>query len=169
MTALDPQVREFLDKLATADLPTVDQMTPEQARVQMAVSARFLGAPPRVTRVEDRTIPGPGGDLRLRVVTPVHLGEGPAPVVVFSHGGGWVVGDLASHENLCRALANASGAIVASVGYRLAPEHPFPAAAEDAYAALSWFGEHAGEVGGDPARLAVCGDSAGGTSPPCRP
>lgn len=81
---------------------------------------------------------------------------------MFYHGGGWVVGDLASHESLCRALANAAGAIVASVGYRLAPEHPFPAAADDAFAAYSWFATHAGQVGGDPSRVAVCGDSAGG-------
>ncbi|WP_206108029.1 alpha/beta hydrolase [Paludisphaera soli] len=162
MTPLDPQVREFLGKLAASGLPTVDQMTPSQARTQMGVSTRFLGRLPRVGRVEDRTIPGPGGGLPIRVITPVNLDERPAPVVVYYHGGGWVVGDLASHEGVCRAMANASGAIVASVGYRLAPEHPYPAAADDAYAALSWFAKHAGEVGGDPTRLAVCGDSAGG-------
>jgi acetyl esterase len=162
LTPLDPQVREFLDKLAAAGLPTVDRMTPEQARTQMDVSTRFLGRLPRVARVEDRTILGPGGDLPLRVIAPVNREEGPTPVLVYYHGGGWVVGDLASHEGVCRALANASGAIVVSVGYRLAPEHRFPAAADDAYAALAWFAEYAGEVGGDPTRLAVCGDSAGG-------
>ena len=159
---LDPQARKFLDTLAAANLPTVDRMTPEQARVQMAVSTRFLGPMPRVSRVHDRKIPGPGGELTIRVVTPANPPEGLAPVVVYYHGGGWVLGDLASHEGVCRALANASGAVVASVGYRLAPEHRYPAAADDAYAALDWIGRNASELGGDPDRLAVCGDSAGG-------
>ena len=159
---LDPQARAFLDRLAAAALPPGERLTVAQARTQMEVSTRFLGRPPRVSRVEDRKIPGPDGDIPVRVVTPVEPGEGPLPVVVFCHGGGWVLGDLASHEGLCRALSNASGAIVASVGYRLAPEHPFPAAAEDAYAAFAWFAENAAGVGGDAARVAVCGDSAGG-------
>mgnify|MGYP001297355986 CR=1 FL=1 len=158
---LDPQAREFLNRLAAANLPTIDRQTVEQARTQMEVSTRFLGRSPRVERVEDLRIPGPGGELPIRLVVPVGA-ETPAPVVVFFHGGGWVVGDLSSHENLCRALANASGCLVASVGYRRAPEDPYPAAAEDAFAAFSWFAAHAGDVEGDPGRLAVCGDSAGG-------
>ncbi|MDG3002926.1 alpha/beta hydrolase [Paludisphaera mucosa] len=159
---VDPQARDFLDRLAAAGLPTIDQQSVAQARTQMDVSTRFLGRPPRVSRVEDRRISGPGGDIPLRVVIPAGVGDGPSPVVVYFHGGGWVVGDLASHEGLCRALANASGAVVVSVGYRLAPEHPFPAAVEDAYAAFAWFAAQAAEVGGDPTRVAVCGDSAGG-------
>ncbi len=159
---VDPQARDFLDRLNAASLPTVDKLTPAQARAQMEVSARFLGRPPRVSEVRDVKIDGPGGPIPIRVVRPIRPDEGPLPVVVYFHGGGWVVGDLASHEGLCRALANASGAIVASVGYRLAPEHPFPAAADDAFAAYSWFASRAGEVGGDPSRVAACGDSAGG-------
>lgn len=159
---MDPQARAFLDRLASAGLPTTDQLTVAQARAQMEVSTRFLGRPPRVARVEDRQIPGPAGEIPVRVVTPIDAGSGPLPLVVYYHGGGWVLGDLASHESLCRALANASGAIVVSVAYRLAPEHTFPAAAEDAHAAFAWFAEHAGEIGGDPSRVAVCGDSAGG-------
>ncbi|WP_165072165.1 alpha/beta hydrolase [Paludisphaera rhizosphaerae] len=159
---IDPQARAFLDRLASAGLPTTDQLTVAQARAQMEVSTRFLGRPPRVACVEDRQIPGPAGEIPVRIVTPIDAGSEPLPVVVYYHGGGWVLGDLASHEGLCRALSNASGAVVVSVAYRLAPEHTFPAAAEDAHAAFAWFAEHAGEIGGDPSRVAVCGDSAGG-------
>jgi acetyl esterase len=159
---LDPQAQDFLRRLAASGLPPVEEQTVEQVRAQVALSTHFLGKPPRVARVEDRRIAGPGGDLAIRLITPEGLGPGPSPVVVFFHGGGWVLGDLSSHENLCRALANASGAVFAIVDYRLAPEHPFPAAVDDAFAAVSWVSAHAPEFGGDPARLAVCGDSAGG-------
>ncbi|WP_337177245.1 alpha/beta hydrolase [Paludisphaera sp.] len=159
---LDPQARDFLDRLNAAGLPTADAMTPAQARAQMEVSARFLGRPPRVARVRDVHIDGPGGPVPVRLIRPIGPEEEALPVVAFHHGGGWVTGDLSSHEGLCRALANASGSIVASVGYRLAPEHPFPAAADDAFAAYSWLRSNAAEVGGDPSRVAVCGDSAGG-------
>ena len=163
---LDPQAHDFLRRLAAASLPPIEQQTVEQARAQMDLSTRFLGKPPRVDRVENRTIAGPGGDPKLRLITPEgagqRLGRAPLPIVVFYHAGGWVLGGLDSHENVCRAIANASNAMVAIVDYRLAPEHPFPAAADDAFAALAWISAHADEVGGDPSRIAVCGDSAGG-------
>lgn len=159
---LDPQVRKFLDRLAAANLPPLDQRSAEYARSQMALSTKFLGRLPRVAQVRDLKIPGPGGDLAIRAITPLDAAPGPLPIVAYYHGGGWVAGDLDSHEGVCRALANAAGAVVVSVDYRLAPEHPFPAAAEDAHAAIVWLAEHAAEIGGDPARLAVCGDSAGG-------
>lgn len=159
---LDPQVRKFLDRLAAADVPPLNQQTVGDARSQMALSTRFLGALPRVDRVQDLKIPGPGGELAIRAVTPEGAGTALLPVVSYYHGGGWVAGDLDSHENVCRALANAAGALVVSVDYRLAPENPFPAAAEDAHAAAAWLAVNAGEIGGDPSRLAVCGDSAGG-------
>lgn len=159
---LDPQAREFLDRLAAANLPPLNQQPVEQARAQMTLSTRFLGRPPQVARVRDLRIPGPGGELAMRAITPEGVGSDPLPVVAYYHGGGWVAGDLESHESVCRALANASGAIVVSVGYRLAPENPFPAASEDAYVAAAWLANNAAEIGGDPARLAVCGDSAGG-------
>jgi acetyl esterase len=100
--------------------------------------------------------------LRVRIITPQAAGNGPLPVVVYFHGGGWVLGNIESHEGICRALANAGGVIVVTVDYRLAPEHRFPAAAEDAYAATRWAAEHAAGFGGDPRRIAVAGDSAGG-------
>jgi acetyl esterase len=159
---LDPQAQDFMRRLAASGLPPVEEQTVDQVRAQVALSTHFLGKPPRVARVEDRRIAGPGGDLAIRLITPEGLGPGPSPVVVFFHGGGWVLGDLSSHENLCRALANESKTIFAIVDYRLAPEHPFPAAVDDAFAAVSWVSAHAPEFGGDPARLAVCGDSAGG-------
>ncbi len=159
---LDPQARKFLDRLAAANLPPLNQQPVEYARSQMSLSTGFLGRPPRAGRVRDLKIPGPGGELAIRAITPLDAPAGPLPIVVYYHGGGWVAGDLASHEGVCRALANAAGAVVVSVDYRLAPEHPFPAAAEDAHAALAWLAENAAEVGGDPTRLAVCGDSAGG-------
>jgi acetyl esterase len=110
--------------------------------------------------VADRTIPGPGGALRCRVYTPV--GAGSFPLLVYFHGGGWVVGDLDTQDMICRALAHGASAVVLSVDYRLAPEHRFPAAVDDAFAALRWAAAHARELGADPSRLVVAGDSAGG-------
>jgi acetyl esterase len=133
----------------------------EQARAAHAGESERLGGPGEpVAEARDVTIPGPGGDLRLRVLRPE--GDGPLPVVAYLHGGGWALGSVDTFETPMRALANASGAIVAGVEYRLAPEHRFPAALEDTLAALRWLAGAAGEVGGDPARLAVAGDSAGG-------
>jgi acetyl esterase len=113
-----------------------------------------------VAEVRDLTVSTPDGPIPARAYIP--YGETPLPVVVFFHGGGWVIGSIETHDAPCRELANRSGAIVVSVEYRLAPEHPFPAAPEDCYAATSWVAEHASEFGGDPSRLAVAGDSAGG-------
>lgn len=125
-----------------------------------------LTAPPtkigeRVGEVTDRTIPGPGGPLPLRLYVPD--GQGPFPVLLHLHGGGWVGGGLDNEDDLCRSLASRSGALVVSLGFRLAPAHPYPAAVEDCLAALDWLAAHAAEIGGDPARLAVSGRSSGGT------
>lgn len=114
----------------------------------------------QVASETDLRMPGPGGDLTLRVYRP--QGEGPFPVLVYFHGGGFVLGNLDSHSHICRELVVRSGAMVVSVDYRLAPEHPFPAAVDDAYAAVCWIAAHAAEFGGDGSRLAVGGDSAGG-------
>jgi acetyl esterase/lipase len=113
-------------------------------------------------RVEDRTVDGPGGPIPIRLYWPPEAADGPVPVVMFFHGGGWVVGDLDSYDNDARRHAVGSGALVVSVEYRLAPEHPYPAAVDDVWAATRWVAENAADVGADPARLAVAGDSAGG-------
>jgi len=118
------------------------------------------GPPPRVADVSDRTIPGPGGDIPIRVYMPDS--ERPMPGLVFLHGGGWVVGSLQTHDGLCRALANGGGCTVVSVDYRLSPEHKFPAAIDDAVAATRWVFENVSQLGIDRERIAVGGDSAGG-------
>ncbi|MEU0496437.1 alpha/beta hydrolase [Mycobacterium sp. NPDC006124] len=113
-------------------------------------------------RAEDRTLDGPGGPIPIRLYWPPAAADGPVPVVMFFHGGGWVVGDLDTYDNDARRHAVGSAALVVSVHYRLAPEHPYPAAVDDVWAATQWVAEHAAELGADPARLAVAGDSAGG-------
>jgi acetyl esterase len=159
---LDAQAQDFLRRLAAANLPSFQEQTVAQLRAQLYMSTYFLGELPKVARVEDRRIPGPGGTLRVRIITPRAAGNGLLPVLVYFHGGGWVLGNIESHEGICRALANAGGVIVVTVDYRLAPEHRFPAAAEDAHAATRWAVENAAEFGGDPRRIAIAGDSAGG-------
>ena len=120
-----------------------------------------MGPPPAVAQVRDLTIDLPGRSLPARLYLPHGAGDNP-PLVVFYHGGGWVVGTIETHDPLCRALANASGAAVLSVGYRLAPEVPFPGPLDDSVDALVWAHDHAASLGIDPGRLAVAGDSAGG-------
>jgi acetyl esterase len=160
--ALDPKVRELLD--LKADAPPIGTVPVETMRegtpAQMAELFRMGLVVTPVALVEDRFIAGPAGDLPVRVYTPEGLG--PFPIVVFFHGGGWVLGSLDTHDPLCRALCAGTGCAVVSVGYRRAPEHRFPAASDDALAATRWVAEHAAEIGGDPARIAVAGDSAGG-------
>src|SRR5260370_5546674 len=113
-----------------------------------------------VFRVEDRKIPGPAGSIPIGVSTP--QGNGPFPVLVFFHGGGWVSCDLDSHDGPCRALTNKVGCVTVSIDFRLAPEHKFPAGVEDCFAATKWVAENARELNVDANRLAVVGDSAGG-------
>jgi len=132
-----------------------------EARRILAAAPLAAVAPPACARVEEMTVPGAAGLLPARGYWPVDDASG-LPVIAFFHGGGWVLCDLETHDGLCRQLANGAGAIVMSVDYRLAPEHRFPAAAEDAYAATGWLHEHASEIGGDATRLVVAGDSAGG-------
>ena len=160
--ALDPQVKAYLAQIAAAKIVDVPALSLREARAQMEIGATMLGRPPKVGRVTDATCHGPAGPVRLRVTAP----EGPGPFagLLYCHGGGFVVGSLNSHDHLCRALTNASGAAVVSVDYRLAPEHPFPAAADDACAAARWLAEpaNAAALGIDPTRLAVGGDRAGG-------
>ncbi|MBB6730627.1 alpha/beta hydrolase [Cohnella sp. CBP 2801] len=155
---LDPQVQVVLEKMKQLDVPPLQALSVEDAR---KVNLSPMAAPPEeVWRVENRNIPGPAGSIPVRIYSP--RSEAPLPVIVYYHGGGWVVGDLDAADVLCRQLANGTGSIVVSVDYRLAPEHKFPAAAEDAYAAAEWVARNAGALGADPERVAVGGDSAGG-------
>jgi len=135
--------------------------TPEKAReIFHRESVLFRGPMTPVGRVRDFDIPGPGGPLRVRHYAPDALG--PEPLTVYLHGGGYVIGDLETHDEACRILCRHGGVHLLSVDYRLAPEHPFPAALDDTLAALRWAQAHAAELGADPARVAVGGDSAGG-------
>jgi len=158
--SLDPQARKLLDQIARAGIAPFHTLTPLQARDQMLMASRFVGSAEDVHTVEDREVPGPGGAIPIRAYRPSECDT--LPAVVFFHGGCWLMGDIRTHDGYCRALANRSGAIVVSVDYRLAPEHKYPAAAEDAYAATRWVAEHAAAIGADPQRIAVMGDSAGG-------
>jgi acetyl esterase len=200
---LHPQVREFLDRLDRSHAPPMHALSVEDAR---ALVVPLRGPKERMGAIENRTIPGPAGDIAVRIYHPLpattpkaaesrnrrdeeirstgdeglsssphplissSLSSGgtgghsrpPLPVVVFFHGGGWVVGSIASHDALCRRMCNESGCIFVSVAYRLAPEHKFPAAVDDSFAATEWVARHAAKFGGDPSRISVCGDSAGG-------
>jgi acetyl esterase len=158
---LDPQVQAFLDQMVSLGAPQLHTLSPEDARKAFDMLAQLSGLKPEaVAKVEDRLIPGPGGQIPVRFYTP--QGQAPFPVLVFFHGGGFVIGSIELYDELCRALANGAGCIVISVGYRLAPEHKFPAAVEDCYAAAKWVAVHAKAIGGDAMRIAVGGDSAGG-------
>ena len=154
------EVQTILDLLAAIPEPPLEEQTPEGLREAYAM----LGAADtkvEMASVADRTIPGPGGDVPIRVYVPT-AEPGPRPALVYFHGGGWVLGDIETHDAVCRAVAAASGLTVVSVDYRLAPEHPFPAPLEDCQAAVRWVADHAAEIDVDPGRLAVGGDSAGG-------
>jgi acetyl esterase len=159
---LDPNVKLLLDRMAEMDAPPMHTMTVEQARASMDAMVPLMGAGEEVASVTDRAIDVGGRTLPVRIYRPEGLGDGPAPTLVFYHGGGFVIGGLLSHDRDCRALANRGGCQVIAVDYRLAPEHPFPAAPEDAVAALDHVVNHADELGVDTDRLAVAGDSAGG-------
>jgi acetyl esterase len=158
--ALDPQMKAMLDFANASGPMFLRAETPEQAREKMQALLEVRAVePPPVYRVEDRHIPGPHGQLPIRIYT--SEGRVPKGVLVYFHGGGWVLGSIVTHDVLCRSIANAAGCIVVSVDYRLAPEHKFPAAPEDCYAATKWVAENASSFGGDPKRIAVGGDSAG--------
>jgi acetyl esterase len=156
---LDPQAKAFLDQLTAAGAPPLNGLPVAEAR--QALRTLFsTGTPEPIHRVEDRQVPGPAGRIPVRMYIPE--GKGPLPVLVYFHGGGWVLGDLESHDNTCRGLANAAQCLVIAVDYRLAPEHKFPAAPEDCYAVTKWVVLNAASFGGDATRIAVGGDSAGG-------
>ena len=155
---LDPQLAPLIEAL-DAGFPPVHTMTGAQARA--TIRSRFVppAQPEPVAEVRDETIPGPGGDIPIRIYRPD--GEG-LPILVYAHGGGFVFCDLDSHDGLCRDIANRVPAVVVSVAYRLAPENQWPDAAEDVYTAARWAADNASAVGGDARRVVVGGDSAGG-------
>jgi acetyl esterase len=161
--AVNPKVLALIAAMEAAFPTPDDSMTAEELRagVHAAAAGTIPDDPEPIAHVEDRTVPGPAGEIRIRVYRPAGA-PAVAPAIVFMHGGGFVLCDLDSHDGICRALANASDAVFVAVDYRLAPEHPFPAPVEDSYAVLRWVADNAAELGVDPDRLGVFGDSAGG-------
>lgn len=157
---LSPQAEALLEQMKMTGFAYTPDLTVDRARAMLKAMQAGRPAPEPVARVANLTIPGPGGELPIRIYSP--RGSGPFPVLVFFHTGGWQVGDLDTQDSLCRRLTNLTPCIVLAVDYRLAPEHPFPAAPEDCYAATRWAATHATRFQGDAARIAVGGDSAGG-------
>ncbi|HAA94354.1 MAG: alpha/beta hydrolase [SAR202 cluster bacterium] len=155
---LDPQVVAVMEQVAALGLPAPHTVSPAEARANAKKRPRSPG--PEVAKVEDRNIPGPDGGVPVRIYTPE--GDGPFPILAWYHGGGWVVGDLESADGVSRSLCAGGQCVVVSVDYRLAPDTKFPGPAEDCWAATTWAVNNAAEINGDPARLAVGGDSAGG-------
>ncbi|HEY0638329.1 MAG TPA: alpha/beta hydrolase [Pseudonocardiaceae bacterium] len=160
--ALDPQVRQMREQRAAAGVAPLYTLSLEQARAEDLRSIQEAGGDPEpVADVAEHDIPGPDGTtLRVRVYRPV--GDGPLPVLVYLFGGGWTLGTIDTSDGICRSLTNSVGCAVVSVGYRLAPEHRFPAAVHDCAAAVRWVAANAAELGLDATRVAIGGDSAGG-------
>lgn len=172
----DSQMQAVLDQLAKFNAPPIEALSPANARniptvknavEEMAADSALIRSknllipslPEPVGRIEHVLIPSENGEILARVFRPE--GDGPFPVIVYFHGGGWVIGNLDVYEPSCRRLCNAADSIVVSVAYRQAPEHKFPAAVDDAYNALQWALENASSLNGDPLRVAVAGESAG--------
>jgi len=167
-----PELEPILAMLASAEVPP-SELAPADLRLNYAALSQ-LAVKDEVASVTERTVPGPGGDITARVYVPAGGGaaegdgdgdgvaSGAPPVLVWFHGGGWVVGDLETADGSSRTLANASGAVIVSVDYRLAPENPYPAGLDDAQAVVRWVVDNAAELGVDGGRLAIGGDSAGG-------
>ena len=160
---LDPRVKRFLDALTVGRPKSALDATVEERRAGLAALMQLGGPAPEVGGIEDRSVPGPAGNLAVRIYAPLGAKPGALAGLVYFHGGGLVAGTVDTHDPIARALANAGACRVVSVEYRLAPEHPFPAALDDALAAVTYIGAHAAEFGIDAARLGICGDSAGAT------
>jgi acetyl esterase len=159
---LDPQIEVVINLVKQANAPEFWQLTPDQAREQYLLRTDKLKVREPIHKAEDRRIPGPANDIPIRIYQPQEPKPGEKlPILVWYHGGGFVIGNLDTHDSACRLLANQADCLVVSVDYRLAPEHKFPAAVEDCEAALKWVAQHAAEIDGDAGRIAVGGDSAG--------
>ena len=162
--ALDPQVQEVINLVIKSGRPAYHTLSPKDAR-QLFRETRPASTPtpPEIGAVKNLTADGPGGPIPLRVYRPAGVASGASlPALVYFHGGGWVIGDLDTHDVQCRQVTAEAGITVVAVDYRLAPEHKFPAAVDDAWAATRWVVSHASELGVDGRRIAVAGDSAGG-------
>jgi len=155
---LDPDTRNMLDMLASMGMSDIADLTPEQARAMQMTPPP--ANPTAVGGIDNRTIPGPDTPIPVRIYSPA--AQNLRGALVYFHGGGWVIGDLDSHDETCRRLCSSAGLMVISVDYRRAPETTYPGAVEDCYAATCWTAEHAAELGIDASRIAVGGDSAGG-------
>jgi acetyl esterase len=155
---VDPQIQALLD-MGTG-VPATNTLSVAAARTQYEARIGLMAPAAHIATVTERTVQGPGGDLKLRIYRPV--GEGPFPLLVFFHGSGFVLCSLDTHDGMCRNLCAGAGCVVVSVDYRLAPEHKFPAGLDDCVFATSWVSEHAAELEGDAGRVVVGGDSAGG-------
>jgi len=158
MTA-DIATKMFLEQMAAAGGTPLHESTPEEARALGAMLAARMGPAPEMARVEEHSIAGPDGAVPVRVLVPLEPARG---VIVYYHGGGWVLGSIDESETMARKLAERTSCAVVLVEYRLAPEHRYPAAVDDAYAALVWAGEHLPDIAGKDVPLIVAGDSAGG-------
>lgn len=160
---LDPQVRAVLDAAKKANLPELWQLTPDEARAEYRRRVNRVKADIDIYRTEDRSIDGPDCEVPVRIFTPRKVkSQEKLPALIWYHGGGYVIGDLDTHDSVCRALSNEADCIVVSVDYRLAPEFKFPAAVDDCVTALKWVAKHADEINVDATRIALGGDSAGG-------
>ncbi len=164
MLAMNPDVQALVASIRASGKPPLEALSPAEARQGYSASRKVLQPPlESVAAIRDVVIPGPGGAIAARLFRGASTAaDDLLPCLVYFHGGGWVLGDIGSHEGICRRLANAARCCVVTVDYRLAPEHRFPCAVDDAAAALAWVSYHAGDLGVDAARLAVGGDSAGG-------
>ena len=159
---LDPQAQSLLDQIAAGGARPLATVDLAESRALLDAGWALAREPSDPVESEDRHVPGPGGGIAVRIYRPGSGGASPLPVVAYLHGGGFVLGSLDSHDRLCRQIAAGVPAAVVSIDYRLAPEHPFPAAVDDAVAATRWIADVAPSLGADPNRLVVAGDSAGG-------
>jgi len=154
-------ILKFMELTGDDSLKDLDNLSVAESREQLMQTAeKFSDVPVQLPKIINQKIPGPAGEIPIRIYIPVE--NEVLPVTLFYHGGGWVQGNIDSHDNVVRYMAARSGSIMVSVDYRLAPENPFPAAVEDAYAALKWAVDNATSFSGDPSKIAVMGDSAGG-------
>ena len=161
--ALDPQARQVLDMVQKSGAPEMWQLTPDEARAEYVKRTQKAKPEIDIYQSRDEKIPGSDGPISIRIYTPRPAKENELfSVLVWFHGGGFVIGDLDTHDSACRALANEADMVVVSVDYRLAPEHKFPAAVEDCWTATKWVANNANSIGCDVTRIAVGGDSAGG-------